>query len=110
MLANEFLRGAPFFLEKSGFSQLGIPMHLFIARDAIQLAGMLIVDRIVSHPQFEGEIRTNRNKTMKLYGVANGPWKTHKDGEANDQYNMGKPPALGRTDSKINPDQQKWED
>src|SRR5258705_443903 len=54
MCANEFFRSSAFFLQKSCFTQLGILMHLFVTRDAIQLPGVLVVNRIVSHPQFEG--------------------------------------------------------
>ena len=47
--------------------------------DAIHHAGMLVVDLVVTHPELEWEIRTQRNQAMELNGVAHGPGKTHGD-------------------------------
>src|SRR5258708_26926862 len=87
MCANEFIRSSAFLLKKSCLAQLGILMHLFVTRDAIQLAGVLVVNRIVSHPQFEWKIRADRDETVELNGVADGPGQANKNRQRKNQGN-----------------------
>src|ERR1700674_5905398 len=109
MCADEFLRGAPFLFQKRRLAQLGIQMHLFIARDAIHLPGVLVINRIVSHPQFERKIRADRNKSMEPNGIADGPGSTNKDCQGNPKHNITTSPQLRGTHPKINPEKQKRE-
>src|SRR5258706_2807692 len=102
MCANEFLRSSAFFLQKGCFTQLGILMHLFVTRDAIQLAGGLVVNRIVSHPQFEWKIRADRYETVELNGVADGPGQGKKNRERKNQGNVGRSMKLRGTYPQIN--------
>jgi hypothetical protein len=81
MSADELPGVLPFFVEECGLAKLGVAADLFESGDAIHPAGMLVVDFVVTHPELEWEIGTQRNKSMELNGVAHGPGKT--DGDEN---------------------------
>src|SRR5258708_31298429 len=102
MCANEFLRSSAFFLQKSCLTQLGILMHHFVTRDAIQLPGVLVVNRIVSHPQFEWKIRADRDETVELNGVADGPGQANENRQRKNQGNVGSWTEFRGTYPKIN--------
>jgi hypothetical protein len=58
MRADELPGVLPFFIEECGLAKLGVAADLFESGDAIHRAGMLVVDLVVAHPEFEWKIGT----------------------------------------------------
>jgi len=81
MAANEGDRRHSLFPKIGGFTKFRIEVDLFVACDAIDLTRMLIVDGIIAHPKFEGEVGAERNEAVKLNGVAEGPGQADHNGE-----------------------------
>src|SRR5262249_30964242 len=74
-------KGEPrFFIEIGTFAELGIVTGFFITGNALEAADrVLIKNVVVADPQFERETGANRNETMKVVMVAEGPRKAAKN-------------------------------
>src|SRR5271166_1826286 len=83
MSMDEVCGFLPFVVHKSVFAELGVQMDLLVASDAIHFARVFIKNLVVARPQFIREIGPQRDETMKLDCVTDGP------GQANENDHEG---------------------